>query len=427
MIVETLTKVDPAAGVLLAYGTEQPPLPVAVRAGVPECWFVHACYEQLSSTNATVNTGGRMTVRWTGAVGNDLPIRIGDVMRYNTTQAAVLQVSVSGTTTDVLLDAPFASGTNQTVWVSYNNRRDRLAYIRVANQAAGISIDPLIIGQVRNVGSVATGGVTTCYYVNARVIAQGLFLRPGRPVMDDVGVNNVGYGYIALQAIAALVSDPVGTFQTCSLTTINAIVARTGFISPMIGATLTVPTWCEPAVGQVQSPSYQRQNADSFYEFVLPLAGATTPWPTGSRRLYVCWYNRYGAPQVLPFSWLNQEGLAVQVQDIQRQAYATRNLGTRATETLTLTTGLVSNRFREWFEDLAMSPWVYVAAPSDVAFQAVEGSFTTPSATVVNVDNTQWTEYRIMPATYQLASASTDLINLTFELTAVQERVTYRN
>lgn len=425
MIVETLTKVDPAAGVLLAYGKEQPPLPVAVRAGVPECWFVHACYEQLSSTNATVNTGGRMTVRWTGAVGNDLPIRIGDVMRYNTTQAAVLQVSVSGGTTDVLLDAPFASGTNQTVWVSYVNRRDRLTAATLATSL--VSYNPLIIGQVRNVGSVADGGVTTCYYVNARTFAQGQFLRPSKPVMDDVvntnTGNKIGYGGVEIEASMALIAgSPVN--QPMRVTNATAPEPAGGYISNLVNGSLLVPTWCEAGVGQVVPPTYER---DAGTYLGSAIDSPTTPWPTGSRRLYVCWYNRYGAPQVLPFSWLNQEGLAVQVQDIQRQAYATRNLGTRATETLTLTTGLVSNRFREWFEDLAMSPWIYVAHPEDVAFQAVEGSFTQPSATVVNVDNTQWTEYRIMPATYQLASASTDLINLTFELTAVEERVTYRN
>jgi hypothetical protein len=95
-------------------------------------------------------------------------------------------------------------------------------------------------------------------------------------------------------------------------------------------------------------------------------------------------------------------------------------------DSLELSTGMVSNRFAEWYEDLATSPYVYVADP--LPFGLVvnpDGSAPAPTGPVVLYNSDQWVEYRIEAGSITTRANANDLMALSFTVVKVRQRITY--
>lgn len=414
-VIETFGGIPPTADTI-AYTDYPAPAPVDVRDLVPEVWYDHACYEQLSSTNSSVNAAGYLQVVYTGSVGNTLPIKVGDVLEYGSVQGNITSIAL-GATTRITTDIPYVViAINQACWVAYINRQELLTPITVSTSVA--SYEPQRIGQLRSFGTVSAGGVTTAYYYNASSFARSQFKRPQRPVMDDeidLSGGNPGYGAVPITISMGLIGDSLVEFP---IVVTNATTYKDGTISQQSEGSTAIAKWKHRLYGCVQAPTYQRVGGTYIGG---PQVGPAFSYAVNPNHILVCWLNRYGAPEMLPFGYLNQEGFDMEVMDTYRQGYQVRNLASVAADTLAITTGLIHSRYREWFEDLQTSPWVFVAQDYKVKANA-EGT-----VTYIDVDNTDWQEYRIMPGSLQTKSANNTLMNIVFNLTKVQERITYTN
>jgi hypothetical protein len=431
-IVETLTIVENAGADAnpFAYSPLGVPSPVTVRPNVPELWYVHKCYEQIttgSPTNTVAIVGTTITINGTG-ITMTIPPRVGDIVSWSTGAAArvgiitTINITVAGTINWVLSplpgQTPAGAGSNLELWISYQNRRGRLGTVTMT-ASTGDVFYPVPFGQphIANIGDadlIEDGNTSTVYYLDASRFAQSLYT--GLPMANArTFVQSILFSWSLLAS-----SDVTTTYSIVRNQTVYSELMQ----SYRIGST-TYDVRFEVGNVTVKAglPTF---NVEAASVILGTASGPVVCFPSHADTKWVMFQSRYGTPMVLPFNYALDETLETNLLGTARRGYDTRNVNMQGFDSLELSTGMVSNRFAEWHEDLATSPYVYVADP--LPFGLIvnpDGSAPAPTGPVVLYNSNQWQEYRIEAGSITTRANANDLMALSFTVVKVRQRITY--
>lgn len=390
------------------------PAPTETRVGVPEAWFRYLLYEPLFDVTPRtnyINDAGLSRVR--SETAPTIPPKIGDVVSYQDVQGVVVRINNDNDPLiliDVTIDAPFDAGVptdNEPAWISYTDRKTRLGALELTinnGVDAPYKAFPKTSGRLVINGAVSDGDVYTAYYINVeeyaksayaeRTLYQTNFGSDGTRVTIDVnwfgelvsfsdGIQNCTYPP-ASQA-SSIINGQDRRLQICGRETYEA-----GAFSFDSG-NLQVPT--------------------------IPSA-PIVKLPLGDASIYLLWVTRYGGYQIAPFNYDGNEDLRTSIIATRRQRYDTSNVMLEGLDGITLNSGLLPSELAEWYEDLMLSPWVWLAR--ELKYKAVGANL------IVDYGAMVWVPYRIEPNTFTIRAIDNELMTVAVRLVKEKQRLTYR-
>jgi hypothetical protein len=438
-IVETLTTIanTGAAAQYYAYSTAGVPSPIALAANKPECWYIHKCYEKITGTtptNTVAVTGTSpnqiATITQSTGIANTLPLRVGDLIQFSNdlavdrNQGVITRVNTVGAgAISVVVEQyggfPFVATTNIQIWVSYQGRRSRLADPEINTAGPTAQYKPTVYGQLYVYLTdyyISTGAVSTAYYIDASRLCQSLF--NGLPMANQrLAVNTVEASW-KLTAGSAVV---VGFGSVRNQTAFNVLMQSYQVNGQFYDVRFCVDGLTVYAgkptgfTGTIEEPS--------LGPFIAAASGPVVYLPSNPSAKWLMWQSRFGTPQVWPFNYNNAESLEINLVGTARKGYDTNNVNMMGYDKLSVSTGMITNKFRDWLEDLAVSPYVYVAD----AVPIVNSQAPAQVGPTVDYSGADWVLYRITDGVITTKANANDLIALTFDLVKTAQRVTYNN
>lgn len=415
-LTESITPVAMAAnnGQFIAYersfvaGT-----PYEVVNGKPVQWFEWVCRSVDTTTDANVfNDGGYLRAELEFTNYNTLLPQVGDYVFLDLTPAQtqfaqITRVDVaSETAITVLTDIVWASqsiGATSAVDFYLVNRLNRLRpfYITDGTRRYEPNYSAIFVNDETD--------PTEAIAIDHEQIAISWF-PAARPFIDAANANrnvdlSVGYGKIGN---AYDETDAVSVSNALEF----GLVFDVLFNSNILNGKLYRNQWQLANCKVIEASPYMSSTPNtSMVIFNVINDPFATGYPTSApvklnlasrNPIWLAWQSRYGGYDVWAFNYDQTETLRTESYGQYRQGYSVYDLGKQGATTYTLNTGLISNEYKEWFEDLQNSNKVWFAF--DVII-AQDGTIN-----YINHDATNWQECTVEDMATILGTANSKLI-----------------
>lgn len=382
--------------------------PYEVVNGKPVQWFEWVCRSVDTTTDANVfNDGGYLRAELEFTNYNTLLPQVGDYVFLDLTPAQtqfaqITRVDVaSETAITVLTNIVWASqsiGATSAVDFYLVNRLNRLRpfYITDGTRRYEPNYSAIFVNDETD--------PTEAIAIDLEQIAISWF-PAARPFIDAANANrnvdlSVGYGKVG------------EAYETLEFTSVcNALeFAVSDWASSLINGVAYRNRWQLPDCRVVESLAY----ISGFEEVGDKIVCQTAAPPSQSRLnlasrnpIWLAWQSRYGGYDVWAFNYDQTETLRTESYGQYRQGYSVYDLGKQGATTYTLNTGLISNEYKDWFEDLQNSNKVWFAFDVAIA-QLSLGLLGTIN--YINHDATNWQECTVEDMASILGTANSKLI-----------------